>query len=80
MRPSATLNATDLTVRRGADRRWTLQQIAGLPEVLNVIKQMSGGIISEHRGKKATEQQRGARKSDRPKVEVRTWLKGGYSI
>lgn len=51
--PSATLN---LTVRLGGDRRWTLQQIAGLPGVLNLIKQMPGGIMSEHPGGKVTEQ------------------------
>lgn len=42
-------NTTNLTVRWGGDRRWTLQQIAGLPEVLRLIKQMPGGIISAHR-------------------------------
>lgn len=31
-------NTTNLSVRRGGDRRWTLQQIAGLPEVLKLIK------------------------------------------
>ena len=60
-------DATNLTVSRGGDRRWTLQQIAGLPEVLNLIKQMSTGIISEHQGGKVTEQRRGVRKCDRPK-------------
>ena len=31
-------NTTNLSVRWGGDRRWTLQQIAGLPEVLKLIK------------------------------------------
>lgn len=35
---------------RGGDRRWTLQQIAGLPGVLKPIKQMPGGIIPEGQG------------------------------
>lgn len=45
-------NTTNLTVRWGGDRRWTLQQIAGLPEVLKLIKQMPGGIISTHQWRK----------------------------
>lgn len=69
--PSATLK---LTVRLGGDRRWTLQQIAGLPEVLNLIKQMPGGIMAEHPGGEVTEQGRGVWKSDNTKIQVRIGL------
>lgn len=60
-------DASKLTVRCAADTRWTFQQIAGLPEVLGVIKQMSEGIISRQWGGKVTEQRRGVRKPDQPK-------------
>lgn len=49
-------DASNLTVRWGAgDRRLTLQQIAGLPGVVNLIKQMPRGITSEHQGGKVTD-------------------------
>lgn len=70
-------DASKLTVRCAADTRWTFQQIAGLPEVLGVIKQMSEGIISRQWGGKVTEQRRGVRKPDQPKQPGGTGERGG---